>query len=121
MLTKTTITVASPSLFAAAVGILDVWGTSPWAIACALGGAFFAWLELGDRHWLTRLATGGFNLTAGVVGGPVVALAAKAEWGLDHPGIVILASMMLGYLAHGIIDTAKQAVTARVSAWRRGK
>lgn len=119
MIIKATTTVISPSLFAAAVAILDVYGTTPWAAACALGGAVLAWLEASDRHWLTRSAIGGFNITVGVLGGPVVALAAKQEWGLDHPAILVLASLLLGYLARGAIDTAKRALAARVSAWRR--
>lgn len=119
MMIKTAAAVASPSLFAAAVAILDVYGTTPWAAACALGGAVLAWLEASDRHWLTRSAIGGFNCVVGVLGGPVVALAAKQEWGLDSPAVLVLGSLLLGYLAHSAIDTAKQAFAARVSRWRR--
>jgi len=110
----------SYSLFTSAAAVMATYGTTPLAVALAGLGAALAWLEAYDRHWTTRVDIGAFNTIIGAFGGPIVVVAAKTE-GLDHPSILILASLALGYVAHSALDGAKQGLAARIGKWRRGQ
>ena len=115
-----TIAATSPAFFAAATALLEAYGTTPWAAACAVLGAWLAWLEATGRHWATRCTIMTFNGIVGIIGGPIVALAIHTKAGIQHPGILILASLVLGYLAHGALDSIKHALAARVARIVRG-
>jgi hypothetical protein len=114
------IAATSPAFFAAATALLEAYESTPWAAGCALLGAWLAWLEATGRHWATRCTIMTFNAVVGVIGGPIVAIAIHTKAGIQHPGILILASLVLGYLAHGALDSLKHALAARVARIVRG-
>lgn len=123
ILTKTAAAMASTGLFTAAAAILNVYGTTPLAAGLAIVGAGLAVLEAEGRRWPTRAAILVFNAVVGVLGGPLVAEFARTRLEVDMPGVLIVASLMIGYVAHAALGGLKLAVAQRlanlVEGWRK--
>lgn len=115
------ITGASTALFTAAATLLETYGSTPFAAFLALFGAVMAMLEAETRHWLTRCAVLIFNALIGILGAPVVAIAVRVMFDIEGPGVLVLASLAIGYLAHDLLGGVKVMVASRVSRILRGR
>lgn len=124
MIGSKAVAVASTGFFTAAVAALEVYGTHPLATGLAIVGAVLALLEAEGRRWATRLAILTFNGVVGVMGGPIVAVAVRRHLEVDMPGVLIIASLVIGYVAHSALAGIKITVARRVADFvvgRRGK
>jgi hypothetical protein len=114
------ITGLSTALLTAAAA-LESYGTTPLAALLALFGAFFAMLEAETRHWTTRIMVLVFNSLVGILGGGLVALAVQMRIDVTAPGVLLLGSLLIGYVAHTALGGVKVAVASRVSRILRGR
>jgi hypothetical protein len=114
--------VSSSGIVAAAAAYMEAYGTNPIAALVAVFGAAVAMVEAYERRWATRIAVSIFNATVGIIGGPVVSAVIFHMMEIKHPGILILASLLLGYAAHDVLDLLriKKLVVERLTAWIRG-
>lgn len=115
MIAAKTVAVASTGFFTAAVAVLEAYGTHPIAAGLAVAGAVLAMLEAEGRRWPTRLTIVVFNGVVGVLGGPIVAVAAMEWLQVEMPGLLILASLLIGYVAHAFLGSIKIAVAQRIA------
>lgn len=95
--------------FTGAVALLEVYGSTPAAAVLAIFGALLAMAEAEGRRWPMRLAVLVFNAVIGTLGAPIIVLAVHVQFGLQHPTILIIASLVVGYLAHDVLDGLKAA------------
>lgn len=121
MITTKAAAIASTGFFTAAVAALEVYGTHPLATGLAILGALLAILEAEGRGWPTRLAILTFNAVVGVMGGPIVAVAVKQRLEVDMPGVLILASLIIGYVAHSALAGIKMVVAKRIADFVAGR
>lgn len=121
MITAKAAAIASTGFFTAAVAALDVYGTHPLATGLAILGAALAILEAEGRRWPTRFAILTFNGVVGIMGGPIVAVAVKRNFEVDMPGVLIIASLVIGYVAHSALAGIKITVARRVADFVAGR
>ena len=62
-----------------------------------------------------------FNALVGILGGALVALAVKMRIEVTAPGVLLLGSLIIGYVAHTALGGIKVAVASRVSRLLRGR
>lgn len=115
--------VAATSLgsFAGAAAALEIYGTTPLAVALAISGALLAMAETEGRRWPRKMAVLVFNTFVGALGAPVIVLALHVKMGIEHPSILVITSLFIGYLAHDVLDGFKSAFADRVSRLVRGR
>lgn len=120
MITKALAT-ASIGFFTAAGAAMSVYGTHPLAAGLAVLGAVLAMMEAEGRRMATRITILVFNGTVGVLGGPLVALMIEARWHVDMPGVLVVASLIIGYVAHAALAGIKISVARRVADFVAGR
>ncbi|WP_104019139.1 hypothetical protein [Roseovarius nitratireducens] len=111
---------SSTAFFTWAVAIIETYGSSLFAVALAAFGALLASVEAETRHWLTRCMVLVFNFLTGVMGGATVAFAVHDRMGVTAPFVLLLASLVIAYVAHDALAGVKMAIASRVSRWLRG-
>ncbi len=79
-------------------------------------------LESEGNRWSVKFFVLIFNALIGIVGGPIVALAVSEKLEADEPGVLLIASLVIGYLAHSLIGSFKLAVARKIAdvvGWKK--